>query len=340
MMERKSVYVRGIAAKAALMLMLILAFFCWRLSSEAAATLGRYGDLVSFRGVEAMDYDAMLDTQSKSETGTPFALWTQHDKQKIASRDRSADVSALLVQGDSRLVLPVQALVADKDFDGCIIDSGTAFTLFGTEEAVGYDIEYDGRIYTVRGVITSPARTILLQRPDDSEIRADLVTISGERDADTFAMRHGLDPVFTVHYSLYAVLAGAFSGLFLLVAVIITIVILLRIKHRFRAYPLRALLLYLLIAAIITASILFLISKIPLEYIPSRWSDFSFWSSGYEAVRLFLADYFAAAKLRPDILMLSVLQESLYGVLSSILLAIAYYAGKKIHKESLNHIDS
>lgn len=316
-------------------LFLAAAVLFWRLGLSSAGALKPYNNLVSLRGVGGLtagDYLPMTEAEAEAAAPLPFALWTQLENKSISNETggRTAAVAVVAARGDSRLVLPTAGLLAVDDTAGCLLDRTTAESLFGAVGTVGCTVIYEGAPYVVRGLVDAPAPTLALQLPKDSPLPLENITVSGGKAAD-FTTRHGLEAALTIRYETFHRLANLFAALPLVAAALILVFRLLGQLWHQRDYPLRSAAVFLVLCVLVTALLLALLSVIPAEYVPTRWSDFSFWPELFTSWKAETVALLAAAKLRPELSLFPYMAGSAYGLLSAVLLLAAPAVRRRVH---------
>lgn len=258
----------------------------------------------------------MTAAEARTEHPLVFTLWRQVDGQTVENRElgREETVSALTLWGESSLLLPdARPSLAPGTGNGCLLDRAAALALFGDERAAGQKVRWNGRDYTVRGVFDAPEATLIVEAEPASDASFDRVTLdlaseANPRDrAEEFAMRHGLSAEYAVQYGWLAALGRFFA---LLPALMIAFSLAARLGGCARArrdWPVQRLLLRLAAAAAALA-VLWLAGvrpAVPLDLVPTRWSDFSFWETLFSERRAEWADYLWMRKERPDVLLLT-----------------------------------
>lgn len=295
-------------------------------------TMPEYRTL-ALEGVELSGRQAaeMLETESQQDSPMSFAVWGQEDSQWVQEPllDRSAQVNAVLICGKTGLVLEAGTELAADDTGGCLIDTGTAQTLFGSSMPVGSVVRWGGRKLTVRGVLEG-GRPVLAVRPlDDSRLGyVSLALPEGKLPViavSEFQTRHALFGA----WSDSGVWAGSASFMSLLPGLLALGYVFLKIvKTAFAAlqYPVVFLVCLLAAGAVLMAVVLAagIRVSVPPEMLPSKWSDFGFWGKLFAEERETLANVIAQAKTEPELArMFPALAASFAGLAGSVLAAPA-----------------
>ncbi len=237
-----------------------------------------------------------------TETMPEFCIWGQKDAVTLTNKNlfREAQANAILLCGNPEVLFEDCRLPARKDSQGCLIDEAVAWELFGSTQVVGKEISYDGKSYVVRNVIagenmifafqvskaakstqeqteeSNSLNRITMQKPEDQSI-VDLSAAWGNR--------YGME-VTVLDVEL---LRGIGGFCVLPLPITLCICFLCYLFHEWRQQ--KKLALKIVLAAFILAIIfcLFVLFqsyvRIPDDYIPTRWSDFSFWTLLWEQKR-------------------------------------------------------
>lgn len=235
----------------------------------------------------ALAYQKNMEKSQDTEK-IPFAYWGEQQEEDIQNRDlgRSTRAAVITVCGDSSLVLE-SSQILDSDISGyCLIGKQTSQELFGSAQAAGQILELDGRSYQVAGILTSADCSVLIQADRQKEVLMDKVSlrIAGTENRQErmrlFLGQTGIaGKEIPIHY--YRTL-GNFMVYILPVLLFAAVLCeLIKIIHVCKNRPVLWLLLLLLFLAMLAVYvwILDIPGGYPVELLPSKWSDFDFWSN-------------------------------------------------------------
>lgn len=266
-----------------------------------AGTLARMNQVWKDRSCFGIYYDAPEEGERTSdcllrlkEEGFRAAAWEETEAVlENKNMGRCEEGLVCHVMGDKTVLYPESLCEGSYplswDMEGCLVSRELAYALFGSGQIVEEEVEIDGKAYRVRGMLKEPGIFAVVSANTDqgcSRIRIDTgkpdVTASAIQNllAET-GMKRG-DAFFEGSlYSAYARIAGMlpvwvmlFWGLRYLLA---------RFKNiRTGGNQLwgcagagAAVLLWAMAAAwLFRQSVIF-----SADYLPSMWSDFSFWTS-------------------------------------------------------------
>ncbi len=261
-----------------------------------------------------------LQKGNRSELLPEFCIWGQKDGVSITNQDLERNVQAdeILLCGNPELVFEDCRMLDREDTDGCLVDEKTAWELFGSLDVAGQKLTCDGKDYTIRGVIPGNKKIFAIladagqtkpaagMEPETAmEPNTGMESEKNVLNRITLAKPEGktvqeLYSEWNNRYDMSAKLMdlellGGMSGLcMLLVPVTGFFCIGWQLYRQFRKqeHLLRKVGIAVLAVLILTGFCIFLKHQvqIPDEYIPTRWSDFSFWSTLWkdknEALRL------------------------------------------------------
>lgn len=253
---------------------------------------------------------ARLEEMRRGEAGQElpreFTAWSQENEVQVENKNLlcSHTVAAVAVCGRSDLVLPGTARLDEEDLDGCLIDENTARKLFGNTNVTGLSVEIGGKKKTIRGILYDAEDTVLYEESSaDQKFTSLTVSLGNNTTYDTirqdFMARHALAGKFVRMDTLGWIL----EILCALVPLIVGLRILkpcLRAAWVYRAESTGILIFAGTVAC--AALLLWLLAgqiRLPEEMIPTKWSDFSFWSSLMEKERESLLLLLLTEKQRP-----------------------------------------
>ena len=207
---------------------------------------------------------------------------------------RTARLTMLLVYGNASYAYLAAyrsgACPAPGDSAGCALDRMAADQLFGGEDVLGCRLTIDGKTRVVRGIMEGDEGVVITQADEQSDERfgaaALLVTpgIDGEQAAALFFSALGISPDAVIDTPFFAPFVHTLS---LLPAWVLCAVVILRMLRRTSALRLTpAIRLCTAAVALFSVALLLWAAQFafvfPDRLIPTKWSDFSFWSQRAE----------------------------------------------------------
>jgi len=277
----------------------------------------------------------------------------------------TANLAVMEFWGDVTQVMPVKLLrgsiITKEDETGCMIDENAAYRLFRTKDAVGRRLTYRDKSYRIRGVIHAGEDVIILPVTDDKNSFSNLEFVyskkeSGKKNVNEFMEENGLTKDYTiVEGCFYARLLQIASGLPLWLFSMALLYMLVKVSREemfaflqnashntvkgkqkekiMKCLNIKGLLEKAGILAIfVIAAVLFarmaavFITPVPDRYIPTRWSDFSFWANEIKKIRKqrIALEYLAPATR--DILLFKAVRRCIAsGLITSVLIIIATF---------------
>lgn len=284
-------------------LLAVLAFFLWRVGCGWLARMEAAPEMTTLRCVKSLtaaDYAGIERREQRAPSPAPFAVWTQLDWREASFAGRRAEASVVLLRGDSHLLFPL----ALEDTGGTLIDRGTARALFADENAVGAEFDCMGRRVTIRGLLDVPMPTIVLQALSGDQTPLENVTVPTVVCGE-FVLRHGLETGLEVNSGAWTALAGFFCAIPAVLACGWALWLLLRAAIRQRRYPARFFVCALCLMALSTACALWLLTVLPAQWIPPKWSDFAFWGDVCRAWKVQALELFSVQKYRSEMILLA-----------------------------------
>lgn len=271
-----------------------LGLFCWlyalRLASDwerlaGTASLRFQGELLTASQVES----ALED----DELAYNFAAWRELASQTISEKEWERETQAIILEaaGDISLMLP-RPLIAGaypSSAGTAAIDSLTAYALWGDPSGgLGSTILYDGKDYLITGIFDYPEKAVVIQSPLAEDTSFPFVELavtsasSAQQQAERFISGSGFPSaaVTTSRSSQVALYraAATLPAWIPCLALLFSTISLLEIKARWIRWTARGAGIFL------TAKLLGFSLPIPDSFIPTQWSDFSFWSALAESL--------------------------------------------------------
>lgn len=219
--------------------------------------------------------------KKNSKNGLNLTAWSQKTVKNIrnAKRTQTQQAEFYSVYGAMNEVFPGRMLYGNypyqSDKKGCLVSSGLAQKLYGAVNILGQTIMYKNRKWYVRGVIKEE-KSLLAVTTEKREAAMTYLIVTGEKNSPVHFMQQitaqiGItDSTYQFDGSLIYAAARLLSGLpcfFLL--------------WRFRARTNRQKIIWW---AFFCIGLMFFV-RIPDSLIPSKWSDFDFWSRQFQTQR-------------------------------------------------------
>ena len=256
---------------------------------------------------------AILQTEQEQETPAEFILWGQQKEVFLDNTEyaRNTTAPALFLSGDSDKILSDtngqlkgnQIALKKEDTEGCLLGYKTAFELFGTENAIGNSFFYGKRKLTVRGVFSHIQKSIVLQATAEETNCFDHISLhipdgeSQRQYIDNFLLRNGLDGD-VVGENFIIVLEKILIVLLPCLFFIVFLKKYCSFIKKYNQFPILKGIFLLFLTGVILFFFWIMGSKIhiPIDMIPTKWSDFSFWQRYVEEQKNSLYIFFVAEK--------------------------------------------
>lgn len=311
-----------------LIILILLAMLCHFVSKNAYIDLKNMEQFTTFQNVGALvsnDYDDMLRVESKAKVPLDFVLWSQTDNISINSLGTGEqNVSCVITRGDTRILFPIYETLSDDDFDGCLIDSYTSKKLFKSTNAIGNIVKINGTEYTIRGIMDSPSKTIVIKEKSSNKNVLTNITVKGVDNTEEFLTRHSFLTATTVKSNIYTSIAHILYLIPLFAIIWVVFSILSTLRNKFKDYQVRYIFINIGILGVISCGILIILTIIPQALIPTQWSDFEFWRTGIIDFLFSITSFITSTKYRTDIRLLHMIFKSASGVLGACFIISIY----------------
>ena len=244
--------------------------------------------------------EEILKTEKELESGQDVCFYGEAGRKNARSLTYQTQTKVMvgMICGDAALFDPRIQSFPQEDKKGCVIDQNTSFVLWGSTNAAGGIICLGDEEYQVRKVIPWKRPMVLIHSQGEARYtQAFLRKTQGNGQASEFLIRYGLSGkiIQTVNSSTAAFLfviwlpAWMYGKLFLLVD---------NERRHFgrmqKEYWLWTLLCLMILGVVLQELGRYIV--IPREWIPPKWSDFSFWSEKKREVMGDAADFFLFPK--------------------------------------------
>ena len=308
-------------------------------------SIGYSNDLLNSKHVKNIYYDGngitqetifqYISSESKSDTPINFTGWLEKDSESIVNEDlnRTTMVRAMMISGDSSLVVDGPVLFPD-DLEGCLIDSDTAYKLFGSENVVGKEIIYGDRKLIVRGLHNGNTLTVVLESMPDSNEPVDGIAVDlSNNESETMRLlsnKYGISDEGVDNRSYYN-----FSRFIMMILpIIILILVLVKIVKeivKVKRKPVLSLIYFVIgvLLVFIFVKITNIKFTIPVDMLPNKWSDFDFWVNLYKEKTELFKKFLYMKKYSLDIYYIEIMAKSIF---FSILTIILFFINKAIIK--------
>lgn len=331
------------------MLLIFAGFILWGCALSRYEKMSKSFGGISLRfetnpqGIE--NIGELRNQENERGTDSNLTAWRQDYSLKIEDPSLGLQIESdvIYMWGDGK------DLPATFGYSGCTISEDKAYELWGSRDVLGKTVYIDGVLHKVTGVTDSMKGIIAVKR-DDYERDMEFVSLdinqkaAGNESGDQteeFMLQNSYNADSSINYSDLLSWLGNFS---IFPALAISALMFFRIlfglysgvKHkngcRVQLYHMLFLILWLCICLFAGSLSL----KIPGSFIPTRWSDFEFWSGlinryednlkGLRLMRIYALDgYFKK----------SFIYVSVCGLLSS---ACFMTALRHIRNKSLNNL--
>lgn len=316
--------------KIALVLAMII---CWLLS------IGYTNKLASVKNTFKIYFDEeeylpddiykMQQAEKDKDNSLVFTGWYEKEKQSVKNSNfnRTIESNIIFICGNSPLIAEGPILFED-DTNGCLIDEETADKLFGSNDIIGNTIVYNDREFIIRGIHKSMADTIIMQSVNNSQdkVQGLLIDLSndGRENVQLISEKYGVKD-YGLNNAVYYNLGKVCTSLLPVIILLIVIGSALKKAIEIKEKPVLFICSMLMLIAGIT--VFFWITRykisIPVDLLPSKWSDFDYWQKFYQECMDKIEYVVYLKKYSMDIYLISYLGKiALYTIITVILFFI------------------
>jgi hypothetical protein len=285
----------------------------------------RYDEPAIDHGSISKAVDGFYENDPQSSNIPSISLWNLKRDVVIADEDgmNEAKVDLIRMNGDMSSVakedLLCGNLVLNGDLRGCVIDKNAAYELYGSYNVLGKTIVLDNKSYNIYGILDTASNRMLIQEDNPSEKYAylefcypmdgkstknrlmnDLGTIT-----ENFLLQYGFPESRAIIDKDFAVdvmkMVYGLPGCFILLFIIIDMI---KIHKRARKVPLihAASLPVIILISVLLGQMAGIRFSFPERFIPTRWSDFDFWSRQADEFRHNISDLFSIMPVSCDMI--------------------------------------
>jgi len=284
------------------------------LSLRQAHIIGQFTS-TSLRFHTPINGQAALNTRKHAinhpdDTNFWPTFWHESTK-TLATNTREIPTTVISFSGDAHLAWPARYTAgtapAPIDGNGIALSEALANQLFASTDIIGKQIYVNETPRFIRGIFAGNAPLALLPfhmedtTPSWTGVTLNSPTNPTRRQAETFALTAGLGLPNTI------VLNGAYRVarvISLLPFIILSgYILLLLVKYIKKYHPGWGVPLILAGLVVFALCLPFMLEALPPWLIPTRWSDFSFWSSLIQQARLGFQEFLSLHPTTKDILL-------------------------------------
>lgn len=269
--------------------------------------------------------------RTSDEESLNFTLWGSRKKQPVTFKEygRTAEAEAIYLCGDSHLLFEGDAYIDEMDAEGCLISSDIAYELFGNTKIRDLPVTFGDKEYIVRGVIADRKNTLAVQADSSTEdiLDAAAVEIPGGRTVNSvineYEGRYGAADS-KVNLAAVSIWGNLVVGLLPLGMFLTLLVPALKKAVLLRNSPVKCLawVLGMMIFSIVYWAVSGTKLRLPFDFAPSKWSDFSYWGELFKQQSEAIWNFIIMEKRGPE----QVYAERLAGTLKYALFSIAAFA--------------
>lgn len=288
-------------------LLSVSCFVCYYLGIVQGQELKTYDSRITLIRSDGSAYSYMEAVQMRvrnEEAGAPFSyvLWGNEGNHVLQNPDlgRNAEVEILVVEGYSDLLLSSNVALDGTENRGCLIGEDVAQSLFGVADAIGLSVTMDGYDYVVIGMLADVKQGAVFHAKDIQACALDRMNVQALDNVTISSLEQQLEwelgfVGIALDYRFINSLIGLMGfGLCLLLWIYLLRLLVAELKryqHKKAQGPrygnsigsayakgLAIRLACILVVFVALGIFLRANARIPEDLIPTKWSDFAFWS--------------------------------------------------------------
>lgn len=325
--------------------------------AERLGGIGSYTQMVMDTPMSLWQARERLQSEENEEEPLSMVFWRQEEDSSIHARDlgRSAEADVLTAAGQTGILFQENSVLTEEDANGCLLSLDVAQKLFGSVNILGDEVTINGEKYEIRGVLKSKeglavvreragigVNTILGQENQGKGFDRVKVKNQGEKGAKE--MKNLLETRCGVEGTVLDLpLLGGICGMSVWIVPLIMCLQFLvwLLKNARNAKKPGEKCLWWGIAAMFTVLLLYLAAgqlSIPKDIIPSRWSDFAFFSNLADEKARAFSFLMNSQKTAPEAMYFNAFFQSLLFVGLSVGMYLLALLGRSVVRgEALEH---
>lgn len=314
------------------MLVLILSITCilFYNCNRIENNLEHYENMVSIKQ-EIQTSSFISNTQNAKQVGIELPamlLWDKEETNISGYMDRQESIQAIKYIGDISILLDSDFLNGTVPIDnyGCIIDQAIAESILGSEQVLGQKIEYNNNEYYISGIIKGTNKTAYFPIEEDTMLSNLLIDMSKEKTgiygAELVLQQINFPNSESYDYGLLVWILKVVNRLPVFVLLVNFIAVCIFLWRKISRIS------FLSIVTILCLSVFSLILAIcgqfvflPERLIPTKWSDFDFWSDKSEQISNCFLHFFKNSSSNWEIdFFISIFVAVLFAIITTLLI--------------------
>jgi len=268
----------------------------------------------------------MQDTNSEREKQYNFVVWGEKEGLSISNSElmKSEKVTLVTVCGCTDIICKSKIPLEPNDTEGCLMDTVTAYNVFGSKDITNQSVLVEGKQYIVRGMITDMKNVIIIEAGEKEQILNRITIKSKGKNinsiANNFKNIFGTEGLLIDTAFLYDVL----NLIFLIVPFVFLLYIFFifgktrkeyvtgqkqhclknNVKSNFfKIYTWKYWILLILQILLISFGVLLILKRLSFMeiYLPTKWSDFAYWEEFFKERKEVLYNIFRLQKMKTEI---------------------------------------
>lgn len=285
---------RIVSAIIVLAILTAICFVC-RKEFNALVYLNQSTDIINvinFEPLSNVQAKEVFNANSNANDNMQMCFVSDADKCQIESTsiEKFAETELVYVYGNINLLFPDMSYLKSVSDNFCIIDTTTAYELYGHTDVIGMRVIANNKNFTICNVVDSQQQFILVSDIENKYLQYDqlLININGRSSK---IISNKLSVVYGIKGDVICYGIISFLPLCLIAVMSIILVVLLIIKIRKPTilntkygYIFKEASLFIAFTGI-ALILIFFAERCPLDFIPTQWSAFDEWSVIIQTVK-------------------------------------------------------
>lgn len=210
---------------------------------------------------------------------------------EIIYNNNKYQLDVVSIYGNIENIFDAQILtgtfLSDNNRKSCIIDKQSAYSLFGTEDTLGLKLKWNNKDYTIQGVLGCKQKIMFVRVDNQEQKEFSSIRINFENNDNTYEQAQN----FILNYNLDNATINDIAPISIIVSQLAILPFILTLAFIIfdlvKLYKNHNRLVAIIILFIITFLFIYIWDfkiEIPSIYIPTKWSDFQFWTRTFKTI--------------------------------------------------------
>lgn len=271
-------------------------------AGEMRVYSGKISIYNNFMGITVRQAIAIQQKNTLDRNSLNFCFWNEQVGVSVKNANLNKEYKGALLEvvGRADILFQKANTLDESDYGGCIIDYHMSDNLFGSRNVVGKNVSYGRKQYIIRGIVEQPKDTMIIQMEPDSERTPTTLTVAKGENTDSNKIVNYLHTNYEIEGTVleYDLINDLVRVFLVFIPIIFLFVLLCEQVHYGRNLLRRKpfdfddgkknYFICVITTVFLILGILLFVFNIDNifdaygDYLPSKWSDFGFWSELFE----------------------------------------------------------